>query len=183
MPPKTTPQPSWKAGVNPFRRYQTGHADAEPCSIVIFGASGDLTQRKLVPALFNLVVEEALTTPFSIIGFARREDDDDDFRKRLHQALDDHSRSLPERFAGLNDFLRRISYQRGSFDRPEDFTALKDHLSDIEKKRGGPRNRLYYLATPPESFTEIIRNLKAAGLTGNGLNPEGWTRIIIEKPY
>jgi len=183
MPPKTTPQPSWKAGVNPFRRYQTGHADAEPCSIVIFGASGDLTRRKLVPALFNLVVEEALTAPFNIIGFARREDNDDDFRKKLHQALDDHSRSLPERFTGLNDFLRRISYHRGSFDRPEDFTALKNHLLDIEKKRGGPRNRLYYLATPPESFTEIIRNLKAAGLTGNGLNSEGWTRIIIEKPY
>ncbi len=173
----------WQTGVNPFRRNQTGHADAEPCSIIIFGASGDLTRRKLVPALFNLTVDGSLTVPFDIIGFARRDKNHSEFRDDMQKALDEFSRTNPVRFSGLEKFLMSISYCRGNFDNPEDFKALAGYIRELETQRGGPPNRLYYLATPPDAFPEIIRNLKKSGLTVDNPVTEGWQRIVIEKPY
>jgi glucose-6-phosphate 1-dehydrogenase len=175
--------PAWEAGVNPFRRHQAGHVNVEPCTVVIFGASGDLTGRKLLPALFNLVAEGALTAPLAIVGFARRDQSDDSFRVKMREDLAEFSRTRPEQYAGLDSFLGSITYHRGSFDQQEDFVSLKRRLNELELKRGGPHNRLYYLATPPESFPEIIRQLKSAGLAGSELEASGWNRIIIEKPY
>jgi len=173
----------WHKGKNPFRSTQSGHANAEPCTLIIFGASGDLTRRKLVPALFNLVAEGALTVPFNIVGFARREWSDNDFREKMNEALTSFSRTKPSRFARLDSFNASISYQQGSFENTDDFVALRAALAKVEAERGGPQNRLYYLATPPDSFPDIIRNLKAAKLAGNGFDQNGWNRIIVEKPY
>lgn len=172
-----------QTGVNPFRRSQAGHPALQPTTIVIFGATGDLTRRKLIPALCNLAADGLMTAPISIVGFARREHSDESFRGHLREALAQFSRTRPNRFAGLDDFLSRVSYFRGSFDRVEDYVALGKRLTELESRRGGPPNRLYYLATPPEAFPEILRNLKAAGLSGKEVPGGGWNRIIIEKPY
>ncbi|MFH1699419.1 MAG: glucose-6-phosphate dehydrogenase [Candidatus Zixiibacteriota bacterium] len=171
------------SGINPFRRNQTGHTNAEPCSIIIFGASGDLTRRKLVPALFNLTADKSITVPFNIIGFARSDKKHSEFRSLMRKALEEFSRVNPERFSGLDKFLMSISYCRGNFDNPEDFKALAGYIREIEAQRGGAPNRLYYLATPPDAFPEIIRNLKKSGLTDESHISEGWQRIVIEKPY
>jgi len=175
--------PSWLLGMNPFRRNQTGHANAEPCSIVIFGASGDLTRRKLIPAIFNLVAQKSLTVPFDIIAFARREETTDSFREKMLDNLRKYSRTKSDNYPGLTDFLSSLSYHRGNFENLDDFVALEARLKELETRRGGPHNRLYYMATPPDAFSEIIRNLKAAGMTDHDLQKEHWVRIVVEKPY
>lgn len=168
---------------NPFRRMQAGHSNAQPFSLVIFGATGDLTKRKLVPALFNLIDDGILTAPFDLIAFARREKSDDGFREDMHQALKKYSRKSPRDGKELEVFLHTMTYHRGSFENEEDFHALKKRIEECEEHRGGPRNRLFYMATPPEAFTEIIRNLHAVGLSGQNYDDDGWSRIIVEKPY
>ncbi len=171
-------------GVNPFRRFQSGHANAEPCTLIIFGASGDLTKRKLVPALFNLVVDQSLTVPFDIVGFSRSEFSDEDFRKRMLEGLEKYSRNNPQTFQGTSDFLAGMCYLSGNIDNADDYAALAAKIKEVEGRRGGPKNRLYYLATPPGAFTDIIRNLKTAGLAGVQADESaGWCRIVIEKPY
>jgi glucose-6-phosphate 1-dehydrogenase len=170
-------------GVNPFRKTQAGHPAVQPGTIIIFGATGDLTRRKLIPALYNLTADGLLTAPIAIVGFARREHTDETFRSHLRQALEQFCGGSPNRIAGRDDFLSKVSYHRGSFDRVEDYVSLGKRLTELESRRGGPPNRLYYLATPPEAFPEILRNLKAAGLSGKEVPGGGWNRIIIEKPY
>ena len=178
-----TGTPFWQTGINPFRRYQAGHANIEPCSVVIFGASGDLTNRKLIPAIFNVVAEGALTAPVEIIGFARREKTHESFRDEMREALKQHSRTSPEAYKGLDKFLSSIYYTVGNFDDIEAFHELRAFLEKLETARGTIPNRLFYLATPPEAFPEIIRNLKNSGLSDPADDGNSWTRIIIEKPY
>jgi glucose-6-phosphate 1-dehydrogenase len=156
------------------------HRTPPPCAVVIFGATGDLTHRKLVPALYNLQRERLLPPGFSVIGFARRDWSDDFFRSGLRENAQQHSRS------GVQDdiwggFSEGISYVRSSFDDPAGYQALAERLNELDERRGTGGNRLLYLSTPPESYGEIIRQLGAAGLnrSPNG----GWTRIIIEKPF
>ncbi len=152
----------------------------EPCTMVIFGATGDLTHRKLVPALYNLHRERLLPPGFSAIGFARRDWSDEYFRQTLYDDAKEFSRS------GLEDplwhsFAEGVTYNRSTFDDPAGYQALADKLNQLDEQRGTGGNRLFYLATPPESYAPIIQQLGAAGLneSPNG----GWTRIIIEKPF
>jgi glucose-6-phosphate 1-dehydrogenase len=172
-----------QVGVNPFRKNQAGYSTLQPGTIIIFGATGDLTRRKLIPALCNLAGDGLLTAPITIAGFGRREYTDESFRGHLREGIVQFSRTQPARFTALDDFLSRVVYHRGSFDRVDDFVALGRRLAELESRRGGPPNRLYYLATPPEAFPEILRNLKTAGLAGKEVPGGGWNRIIIEKPY
>jgi glucose-6-phosphate 1-dehydrogenase len=148
--------------------------------MVIFGATGDLTHRKLVPALYNLHRERLLPPGFSAIGFARRDWSDEYFRQTLYDDAKEFSRS------GLEDplwhsFAEGVTYNRSTFDDPAGYQALADKLNQLDEQRGTGGNRLFYLATPPESYAPIIQQLGAAGLneSPNG----GWTRIIIEKPF
>jgi glucose-6-phosphate 1-dehydrogenase len=152
----------------------------EPCAVVIFGATGDLTHRKLVPALYNLQRERLLPPGFSVIGFARRDWTDDYFRTSLEQDAREFSRS------GLQDtlwksFAEGVGYVQSSFDDPAGYEALARRLAEMDEQRGTAGNRLFYLATPPESYSTIIRQLGAAGLARSPRG--GWTRIIIEKPF
>lgn len=147
--------------------------------MVIFGASGDLTSRKLVPALYNLARERRLPGGFSVVGFARRDWTDEYFRDLLRQAVNANSRSGevdPELWAS---FAQGIQYHRGTFDDPTAYERLAERLAAIDAERGTAGNRVFYLATPPEAYPTIIAQLGAHGLA----HSHGWTRIIIEKPF
>ncbi len=166
---------------NPLRSGLRMGRTPEPCTMVIFGATGDLTSRKLVPALYNLALERRLPGGFSVVGFARREWDDDFFRQTLLDGVNANSRTGSADAQLWASFADGIFYHRSSFDEAAGYAELAARLNQIDAERGTGGNRVFYLATPPEAYPEIIRHLGAAGLnrSPNG----GWTRIIIEKPF
>jgi glucose-6-phosphate 1-dehydrogenase len=145
-------------------------------TIVIFGASGDLTWRKLVPALYNNHIKGRMSGCGEIVGFARRPYTDETFRQRLQEGVKAFS---PESFdqARWDEFSSKPVYFQGNLDVPEDFKRLHDFLSQRE---GKPSNRLYYLATAPEHYIPVVNCLGQAGLADQ---TEGWRRIIVEKPF
>lgn len=152
-------------------------ADTEKINnIIIFGASGDLTWRKLVPALYNNFIKGRMPGCGMIVGFARRPYNDDTFRQRLQEGVQAFSPDTfnPDRW---NDFSSRLLYFQGNLDVPEDFQRLGEFLSARES---APANRLYYLATDPEHYIPVVNCLDHAGLVGQA---EGWRRIIVEKPF
>ena len=153
---------------------------ADPCCLVIFGASGDLTHRLLVPALYNLAASGLLPETFALIGVARSESSSEAFR-------DDLAKSLPK-FATRNvdnaivkKLLDCVAYVQGEPDDPQTYEKLGRELSRIESERETKGNRLFYLATPPAAFVPIGTRLGESGLAreDNG----AWRRIIIEKPF
>ena len=153
---------------------------AEPCAIVIFGASGDLTKRKLLPSLYNLGSYNLLPAHFSIIGVARRPLSDDVFRDQLGKDL----AALGTQPVDPNlwsKFRERISYCAGEFDKPETYTKLADALRGSETKFGTAGNAVFYLSVQPDYFATIAKRLSEAGL----LREENgrWRRVIIEKPF
>jgi glucose-6-phosphate 1-dehydrogenase len=150
--------------------------------MVIFGATGDLTKRKLVPALYNLAVDDALPQGFSVIGFARRPWDHDEFRRVSLEGTNHHSRRRPADPEIWPDFSQGLFFQSSSFEDPSGYASLGDLLQRIEKERGAGRNRVFYLATPPSAYETIIRRLGEAGLV-HPPSSSGFSRIIIEKPF
>ena len=153
----------------------------EPCAIVMFGASGDLARRKLLPALYDLALHSCLAPRFRLLGFARTEMSDEAFRKSASEFLSnvDHNGASGDR---RQEFLDHLCYFRGDYDDPESYQRLAQRLDalDGESKLGG--NRLFYLATPPEIYQHAIEQLGRAGLA-KPKNGDSWTRIIIEKPF
>jgi glucose-6-phosphate 1-dehydrogenase len=166
---------------NPLRAGLRLGRTPEPCTMVIFGATGDLTSRKLVPALYNLARERRLPGGFSVVGFARRDWSDEFFRETLLEGVNANSRSGAAEPSLWASFAEGLFYHRSSFDDPSGYQGLAERLAAIDGERGTGGNRVFYLATPPESYAEIIRQLGEAGLnrSPNG----GWTRIIVEKPF
>ena len=154
-------------------------SDCESTSIIIFGASGDLTWRKLVPALYNNFKKERLSTCANIIGFARRPYSNETFRDKLRNGVEKFS---PESFdtTTWGIFAGKIHYFNGSLDNSDDFLELDLFLRSLEN---GPSNRLYYLATAPEFYMPIAGFLGAAGMTKDDEDYGTWRRIIIEKPF
>ncbi len=156
-------------------------APDEPVSLVIFGASGDLTRRKLGPALWSLYAARTLPEPFAIIATGRTGMSDDEFRRRMRDAIGEFARIQPpsehvwERFAGA------LSYVAGDPTDPALYGKLEAALRAIEAARPGPPNRLYYCATPPSLYDDIIANLGASGLARGSAG--GVTRIVVEKPF
>ncbi len=150
--------------------------ERRPTTIVIFGASGDLTRRKLIPALFHSYRKDRLPSQINIVGFARRPWSHQDFRDQLEQGMAEFdSASLDsERWA---PFVRQGWYVRGDLDNAADFPRLGTFLADLED---GPTNRLYYMATAPRFFVPIVENLGSAGLS---VENEGWRRLVVEKPF
>jgi glucose-6-phosphate 1-dehydrogenase len=152
-----------------------------PTAIVIFGASGDLTQRKLVPALFNLTSQSLLDERSHIIGVARREKSNESFREEMRAAIEEFARM--DYSADLwNKLAPRIHYVQGDFDNPECFQRLQEKLTELRSGPNALRNRLFYLATPPSAFGPIVAQLKSRGLA-NQSPEEGFARIIVEKPF
>ena len=151
-----------------------------PTSIVIFGASGDLTRRKLIPALYNLYRKGRLPEQTQIIGFARRPYDDQIFREQMLAGLQSFSKATYDATLWA-EFAPKITYFQGNLTEPEDFTNLKSYLAELET---APSNRLYYLATAPEFFEPAIEYLGAAGLAQEDLEDAApWKHIVIEKPF
>jgi glucose-6-phosphate 1-dehydrogenase len=153
---------------------------ADPCVMVIFGASGDLTKRKLIPALLNLAAAKLLPESFAIIGYASNDLTTETFRNQLTEEIKQFA-SCPVTPEMWDWFLKRIYYVRGDFLNPEGYKALKDQMTAVEKTHSVPGNHFYYLAVAPRFFGEVVRQLGAAGLAQetNG----HWARVIIEKPF
>ena len=149
-------------------------------TIVIFGASGDLTRRKLVPALFNLYRKERLPADCNIIGFAWTKWNTAEFRQRMRSGVDEFTQeSFSESDWAV--FVNRLHYVSGSFTEHEDYTLLQKTLIGLEGKSA---DRLYYLATSPRFFAEIVAQLGAAGMNDEGTDhSSGWRRVVIEKPF
>jgi glucose-6-phosphate 1-dehydrogenase len=166
--------------MNPFRADMPSDRNAEPATVVIFGASGDLTKRKLVPALYSLASDRLLPR-LAIVGASRTPITDDAFRASMREGLDKYARKRPVDDEIWSTFGNEIYYQQCGFDDVEQFHALKKRLDAIEKERGLPGNRLFYLSTPPSAFTPIIENLGKAGLVNPQDHP--YARVIIEKPF
>jgi glucose-6-phosphate 1-dehydrogenase len=165
---------------NPLREGLSTRAVPQPCSIVIFGATGDLTHRKLIPALYNLAADGELPPAIAVVGVARRDKTDDGFRKELEEAVRKFSRQNV-RDEIWKTFGQAISYHRTEFHDLKGYETLVQRLNQLDKERGTRGNRLFYLAVAPDQFDEILTNLKKVGLNRA---PEGsWSRVIVEKPF
>jgi glucose-6-phosphate 1-dehydrogenase len=168
---------------NPFRvGLETERAPA-PCVFVIFGASGDLTRRKLLPALYNLAVSRLLPPGMSIVGFALTEQSEDEFRKNMHDAVAEFSRRKPIDETVWSDFVSRLHYVSGKFEDPANFGKLREKLEELDRTNGTRGNRIYYLAVPPSAFRMVNDNLAKAGLVHDPDDASKYSRIIIEKPF
>jgi glucose-6-phosphate 1-dehydrogenase len=168
--------------VNPLRAGMDNNRITDPCSIVFFGASGDLMKRMLLPAMYNLRLEDVLPTNFAIVGYSRTAWSDDEFRAEMKKSIEEFSRSGPPREPLWSDFAKRLSYVPGEFDDAKCFAALNDRLEKNIEEFGTQGNVLFYLSTPPSVFPIIIRNFERCGLAPKN-NTKGWTRVIVEKPF
>jgi glucose-6-phosphate 1-dehydrogenase len=153
------------------------------CAFVIFGASGDLTRRKLVPALYNLACQELLPPGFAVIGFALTPMTDAGFRNQMEESVKHSPDVLAFRQKLWDEFVPALHYITADFDSPEGYQQLGVRLSEMDAQRGCSGNRLFYLATLPSFFPTIVENLHRHGLASRGSRPAGWTRVIIEKPF
>ena len=155
---------------------------AEPCTVVLFGASGDLAKRKVIPALYDLASHSSLGHRYAIVGFARTPMTDENFRATLGEAAKSISEVGPIDPAKWADFASNLYYHAGEYGNPDDYAKLAQRLKELEKEKDLCGNRLFYLSTPPEVYPYIVEQLGGAGLA-RSCSPDAWVRIIIEKPF
>jgi glucose-6-phosphate 1-dehydrogenase len=167
---------------NPLREGLRLERVPDPGIFVLFGATGDLAHRKVVPALFQLWRTHLLPHEFSIVAVGRRAYTDAAFREELKGALDKYSRVQPVDQETWDDLAERIVYHRGDFNDPNTYSALAERLDELDEDKGTRGNRLYYLATQPSAFPEIVQHLGKVGLD-HERNDGGWRRVVIEKPF
>ncbi len=149
-----------------------------PCAMVIFGATGDLTKRKLIPALYSLSMDHRLPDKFSVLGYARSEMNDEEFRRKMRDATSEFSGAGLKNETAWEKFAQQLYFLPGNYQEPKDYLRLKEALAKLDR-----RNRIFYLAIPPDLYAPVIRQIAAAGLAGRGTENGRWTRIIIEKPF
>jgi glucose-6-phosphate 1-dehydrogenase len=158
----------------------------EPCAVVIFGATGDLARRKLVPSLFRLVRLGMIRPAFSIVGVARRPQTDETFRAEMAAAALGSSPAQAEK-ALWDTFAQSLFYVQGEFHDAQGYERLRHTLERLDRERGTAGNRLYYLATAPEFYGEIVQGLDKHGLVDRAAagrdGRRGWVRVIVEKPF
>jgi glucose-6-phosphate 1-dehydrogenase len=162
------------------------HRPEETSTFIIFGASGDLTHRKLIPALYNLACENLLPPDFAVIGFAVTPMEDDSFRAEMEKSLQESTEAHAFDSGIWDRFAPGLHYITADFLAPEGYEQLKKRLDEIERNdtSGGTGNRLFYLATPPSFYADIVTRLGKHDLVTEHAQPgDGWTRIIIEKPF
>jgi len=153
---------------------------AEPCTVVLFGASGDLAKRKVIPAMYDLATHNSLGSHYAIIGFARTQMSDDTFRAAAGEAAKTISEVGPIDPQKWQDFSKNLYYHSGDYKDPRAYEELAKKLKKMEGESCG--NRLFYLSTPPEVYQDIIEQLGKAGLAQPS-SDKFWSRIIIEKPF
>ncbi len=154
----------------------------ESCTIVIFGASGDLTRRKLIPAIYNLYRQNLLPQKYTVVGVGRTNFSDESFRKMILENANKSSKKMPVEKGNLKDFIKKLYYQCIDTKQSHDYFKLKDKLKTLDEKFDMPGNYIYYLATPPGIYHIIAKNLSSEGLHTQSKNT-GWKRIIVEKPF
>lgn len=152
---------------------------ADSCILVIFGATGDLTRRKLIPALYDLACVGCMSPHFDIVGIGRKDISAEQFRQSLEEEASHSKDARNFTLQGWQEFAQRISYFRADTDDSASYTQLAKHLAEMQQSGASP-NIMFYLATPASIFAEIIQGLNAAGLNHNA---KGWTRIVVEKPF
>jgi glucose-6-phosphate 1-dehydrogenase len=169
-----------------------GERHPDPCSLVMFGVTGDLAHRKLIPALYDLGCHGVLPFGTTLVGYGRQEMTDDQFRDLMRKAIDDHYGEDVVDGSMCDRLLSAPRYVQGQFDDSEGFKRLAAVLDELDGK-GGRGNRMFYLSTPPSQFEVLVKQLGAAGLArpgaydgdhlqGDGAQ-QGWTRVVIEKPF
>lgn len=166
---------------NPLREGLRLERIPTPSAMVIFGATGDLTRRKLMPALYNLAVEGLLPAGFSVIGYAHRDLTTEEFRRQMREGVDQFSRRRPVDPSVWESFEQGLSYLQADFEKPDDYERLGQALEQLDRERGTSGNRIFYLATPPAEYETIADSLARVGLNRPG--PGSWARLIVEKPF
>ncbi|MFL6451489.1 MAG: glucose-6-phosphate dehydrogenase [Bryobacteraceae bacterium] len=150
-----------------------------PCAIVIFGASGDLSKRKLLPALYRLFFEGRISTEFAVIGSSRTPMSDDQFRERMRESVSKFLEDAPFDEDVWKSFSQSLFYVPGDLSNPESYEHIRNKLDEVEKSHQTAGNVLFYLSTQPSYYAEAIKALGEHGLTQG----KGWRRVIIEKPF
>ncbi len=153
-----------------------------PTIFVIYGATGDLIKKKIVPALFYLYEQKALPEKLQVIGYSRRDWTDERFRAHITDILKTYNPEIASSLK-LQDFLGLFSYHQGHFDNLDDYTRLAEVLGNIDGMWRVCSNKLFYLSVPPEFYQTIFQNLKDSHLTDPCSPEEGWTRVLVEKPF
>src|SRR5688572_11815106 len=169
-------------------------AEPMPVAIIIYGASGDLSQLKLVPAIYELAREKLLSEKFVLVGYARSTEkkdpttkqvvgpmNDEQYRKDCVEAIRKHARNKPIDEELLKRIEQNVFYVAGGYDSPQDQARLAQKLADLDKTHQTGGNRLFYISTPPEAFEGIIKVLGEREVKHD--NGSGWSRLIIEKPF
>lgn len=155
---------------------------AEPCTIVIFGAAGDLTGRKLIPAIYNLSFDEKFANNMAVVGFSRGKETHKSFREKMQKAINQFSRRKIES-AVWENLEARIHYIQSDFTDDAGYSNLKEQLEQIDQQLGTRGNRLFYLSTQPKYFAPIIKKLKEHQLIYSSHDTQKFSRVLIEKPF
>jgi len=154
----------------------------DPSVVVLFGSTGDLAHRKVLPALYQLWRTNLLPHEFVVVCLGRRPYTSETFRSEIRASLEKYSRVLPLDEPAWRTFSERIEYEKMNFDEPAGFDRLAAHLDDLDKQEGTRGNRMFYLATQPSQFSEIVAQLGRVGLD-HEKHDGGWRRVVIEKPF
>jgi glucose-6-phosphate 1-dehydrogenase len=171
-------------GANPLRFGMRSARTVAPCTMIIFGATGDLTHRKLLPALYNLALEQPLPPQFTVVGVARRSFTHDEFSQQALDSVNQFSRRRPVNPSVWDTFSKGLFYHQSQFDDLEGFNGLADLLKQLDQERGTGGRYIFYLATPPSFYGGIGDLLRQAGLARRDYaSATPWPRIIIEKPF
>ncbi|MGQ0718314.1 MAG: glucose-6-phosphate dehydrogenase [Pseudonocardiales bacterium] len=171
-----------EGGVNPLRdpRDKRLPRIAGPCGVVIFGVTGDLSRKKLMPAIYDLANRGLLPPGFALVGFARRDWADEDFAELVHDAVRDHART-PFRQEVWDRLAEGVRFVTGSFDDDAAFDDLASAVEDLDRDRGTGGNHAFYLSVPPAMFPVVLKQLARTGLAAS--NGDQWRRVVIEKPF
>jgi glucose-6-phosphate 1-dehydrogenase len=170
------------SGLNPLRSLQDRRLPqiAGPCGMVIFGVTGDLARKKLMPAVYDLANRGLLPPGFALTGFARRDWADQDFAKVVYDAVREHART-PFREEVWRQLAKGFRFVPGNFSDDVAFAKLRDTIEDLDRERGTAGNHAFYLSIPPRFFPDVIGQLKEHGLAED--HPSCWRRVVVEKPF
>ncbi|MBI4193345.1 MAG: glucose-6-phosphate dehydrogenase, partial [Candidatus Colwellbacteria bacterium] len=161
---------------------EAARAEGAPAIVVVFGATGDLAAKKIYPALWHLFAHGRLPERFSVVGFARRQFSDEDFRALVQEAME-KTDVKADRSGALARFLGSFSYHAGLFEEEDAFISLASRIADSERAWGLCADKLFYAAVPPHSYEPIFKNLATAKLNLPCGGPSGWSRVLVEKPF
>jgi len=170
----------------PHEYVATGLSQAKrphACVLTIFGASGDLTKRKLIPALYNLALEKRLPQRFAVVGYARSEMTDEEFRDKMRAAVKEFSRTGLQDEQVWQEFAKTLYYVRGDYDNESGYERLKQFIENFDRGSRVLPARVFYLAIPPDQYGGVIERIAAAGLAPKDYGAEPHARVVIEKPF